>query len=34
LWRAGLGAGIQNAPVIAGQTMYLTSNAGDVYALE
>ena len=34
LWRAGLGTGVQNAPVIAGKTMYLTSDDGDVYALE
>jgi outer membrane protein assembly factor BamB len=34
VWRAGLGGGVQNAPVIAGRTMYLTSGGGDVYALE
>jgi hypothetical protein len=25
---------VQNVPVIAGRTMYLTSNEGEVYALE
>jgi len=34
IWRAGLGTGVQNAPVIGGRTLYLTSNDGDVYALE
>jgi outer membrane protein assembly factor BamB len=34
LWRAGLASGVQNVPVIAGRTMYLTSNEGEVYALE
>ena len=34
IWRAGLGTGVQNAPVISGETMYLTSDGGDVYALE
>jgi len=33
-WRAGLGSGVQNAPVISGQTIYLTSHGGDVYALQ
>ena len=34
LWHAGLGTGVQNAPVISGKTMYVTSADGDVYALE
>jgi outer membrane protein assembly factor BamB len=34
LWRAGLASGVQNVPVIEGRRMYLTSNEGEVYALE
>jgi outer membrane protein assembly factor BamB len=34
VWRAGLGFGVQNAPVIAGNRIYLTSHGGEVYALE
>jgi outer membrane protein assembly factor BamB len=32
-WRAGLGGALQSVPVLAGETMYLASLSGEVYAL-
>ena len=33
LWRAGLGGAIQSVPVLAGDTMYVASLNGEIYAL-
>jgi outer membrane protein assembly factor BamB len=33
LWRAGLAGAIQSVPVLAGETMYLASLSGEIYAL-
>jgi outer membrane protein assembly factor BamB len=33
VWRAGLAGAIQSVPVLAGETIYLASLSGDVYAL-
>ena len=33
LWRAGLAGAIQSVPVLAGETIYLASLSGEIYAL-
>jgi outer membrane protein assembly factor BamB len=33
LWRAGLGGAVQSAPVLSGETIYISSLDGEVYAL-
>ena len=33
-WRAGLGGAVQSAPALAGDVIYITTNNGEVYALE
>jgi outer membrane protein assembly factor BamB len=33
LWRAGLGGGIQSVPILTGDTVYMASLSGEIYAL-
>jgi outer membrane protein assembly factor BamB len=33
LWKAGLGGTLQSVPVLAGDTIYVTSLNGEIYAL-
>ena len=34
VWRAALGGSLQSVPVLAGDTIYLASLGGEIYALE